>query len=773
MTTLLERFIPESREYLESASAGLLKLERTPSDDGLINEVFRAVHTLKGASGLFDVPGLTRLLHAGEDLLGAVRANQLALDSPMVDLLLDALDKVSGWVDALESEGCLPEGADGVSALLSKRLCALLPSSAGDDQTECPVVADEAPPPAWLEELPAASRARALAALADGATLQSISYNADESCFYRAEDPFNLLMQLPGLISLQVAPREQIPLSEIDPFRSVLDFRALVAQPRAEIEQLFRYVLDQIVIAAVPLEVLDPGAAERAVAEFSASSGSSMAARILGEQIRIVDLPADPDSLKARIAAVEATIANLSASLGWTLQPGELEAAGSDARSGQPERLQHLLNFLRERASPRFGIKVTQSVPAEAALVNRPAVATLESRQPGRVLKVDQGKVDRLMTLIGEMVVSKNALPFLARRAEEIYGSREMSREIKDQYAVIDRLAQEMQRAILDVRMLPVSEVFERFPRLVRDLSRRLEKQITLKVIGEDTAADKNIIEALGDPLIHLVRNAIDHGIELPEQRVEMGKPEAATILLRAFQEGDQVVIEVSDDGKGIDPQAIKLKAFEKGLISEDRLDRLSDQEAINLIFLPGFSTAQEVSDLSGRGVGMDVVRSAVEKINGQVLLSSRQGEGTLVRLSLPLSMAVSRVMMVEVGDGLFGVPMDGVVETVKLPVERIKRIKQAEAFVLRDAIIPLLRMHELLQVERQSALLSETREEAVLVAKVGGKTVGLVVDRFREGIDVILKPMDGLLAGMRGYSGSALLGDGRVLLVLNLKELL
>jgi two-component system chemotaxis sensor kinase CheA len=319
--------------------------------------------------------------------------------------------------------------------------------------------------------------------------------------------------------------------------------------------------------------------------------------------------------------------------------------------------------------------------------------------------------------------------------------------------------------------MLPVSEVFERFPRLVRDLSRRLDKQIELKVIGEETAADKNIIEALGDPLIHLVRNAIDHGIEMPDHRVDMGKPEAATILLRAFQEGDQVIIEVSDDGKGIDPQTIKMKALEKNLISEDKADSLSDQDAIDLIFLPGFSTAAEISDLSGRGVGMDVVRSAVEKVSGSVTLTSRKGEGTLVRLSLPLSMAVSRVMMVEVGDGLFGVPMDGVVETVKLPVERIRRIKQAEAFVLRDAIIPMVRMHDVLETPRR--LIGDIEEEAVLVARIGGRTVGLVVDRFREGIDVILKPMEGLLAGMRGYSGSAMLGDGRVLLVLNLKELL
>ena len=412
-------------------------------------------------------------------------------------------------------------------------------------------------------------------------------------------------------------------------------------------------------------------------------------------------------------------------------------------------------------------------VPASALTLlatgpEQPAVA--DTKQVAHVLKVDQAKVDTLMNLIAELVVSKNSLPFLAKRAEDVYGSREMAREIKDQYAIIDRLAQGMQRAIMDVRMLPVAEVFERFPRLVRDLSRKLNKHIELKVVGEDTAADKTIIEALGDPLLHLVRNAIDHGIESPGQRIEAGKPEAGAIQLKAFQEGDQVVIEVSDDGKGIDPTVMRLKALEKKLITEDQADSLSDQDAINLIFLPGFSTMEEVSDLSGRGVGMDVVRTAVEKFNGQLMLSSRKGEGTLVRMSLPLSMAVARVMMIEVGGALFGVPMDGVAETVRVPRNRIRQIKRSEAFVLRDAIVPLMRMEKLLGLPPVAA---DIEEEAVLVARVSGATVGLVVDRFREGIDVILKPMGGVLAGIRGYAGSALLGDGRVLLVLNLKELL
>jgi two-component system chemotaxis sensor kinase CheA len=486
-------------------------------------------------------------------------------------------------------------------------------------------------------------------------------------------------------------------------------------------------------------------------------------------------MPGDPEALQRRMAAVEATVGSLLSSLGWSVRDGELAAATAEAAGGMPEKLGELIAGLRTRVES--AVEGPAAVPASAlpllatgAAPDAGQPATGEATQVAHVLKVDQAKVDALMNLIAELVVSKNSLPFLAKRAEDVYGSREMSREIKDQYAIIDRLAQEMQRAIMDVRMLPVSEVFQRFPRLVRDLSRKLDKQIELRIVGEDTAADKTIIESLGDPLIHLVRNAVDHGIETPEQRVAAGKPEAAMVQLRAFQEGDQVIIEVSDDGRGIDPVAIRLKAFEKGMITEEMADTMSDQDSIDLIFLPGFSTAEAISDLSGRGVGTDVVRTTVEKINGQVTVSSRKGEGTLVRLSLPLSMAVARVMMVEAGDALFAVPMDSVAETVRVPRSQVRRIKRSEAFVLRDAIVPLVRLQDLLELPSQAA---EVDEEAVLVARVGGAIVGIVIDRFREGIDVVLKPLDGVLAGMRGYSGSALLGDGRVLLVLNLKELL
>ena len=290
---------------------------------------------------------------------------------------------------------------------------------------------------------------------------------------------------------------------------------------------------------------------------------------------------------------------------------------------------------------------------------------------------------------------------------------------------------------------------------------------------GGDTAADKAIIEALGDPLVHIVRNALDHGVEPPSERQAAGKPGHATLRLAARREGDRIVIEVSDDGHGIDPATIRQSAVRKGVVDASRAARLTDQEAVNLIFHAGFSTASEVSDLSGRGVGMDVVRSAAERFGGGADVTSRPGEGTSVRLSLPLSMAITRVMVVEASGTMFGIPMDTIAETVRLQAGRIRRVGQAEAFVLRDTVVPLIRLADLLRMETAGGAGNGAEGDAVLVVRVGGATAGLVVDRFREGTDVVLKPLEGMLAGMRGYAGTALLGDGRVLMVLNLKELL
>ncbi len=550
-------------------------------------------------------------------------------------------------------------------------------------------------------------------------------------------------------------------------------------------------------------------------------------AAIVAAQADILALPDTGDWLAGRLKGVAATLAACLRQLEATGAPGAFSASidetlskalakALDEHSAGP--LRTWLADYRARAVPapaspplsaQKSAPIVEPMPNAVELTSLPiltslAAATSEKRAPvvlspsappgerrarsaaegdskfgrraedaqvGKVLKVDQIKVDQLMNLIGEMVVAKNSLPYLANRAENQFGVRELAREIKAQYAVINRIAEEMQDAIMQVRMTPVSLVFQRFPRLVRDISRKLGKEVELVLEGEETEADKNIVEALADPLVHIVRNSLDHGLELPEQRLAAGKPRTGKLIIRAVQEADRVLIEIIDDGHGIDPAVIKRKAYEKGIIDEATLERIGDQEAINLVFGAGFSTAESISDLSGRGVGMDVVRSAIDKVGGTAMLSSTVGKGTTLRLSLPLSMAVTNVMIVESARQIFGVPMEMVVETVRLPSADIRSIKRQKTTVLRNHIVPLASLNHLLAVPSEP-ITNADGEYAALVVRIGGEQVGLLVDDFREVVDVILKPLPGELAKLSAYAGTALLGDGSVLMVLNPKEL-
>jgi two-component system chemotaxis sensor kinase CheA len=381
------------------------------------------------------------------------------------------------------------------------------------------------------------------------------------------------------------------------------------------------------------------------------------------------------------------------------------------------------------------------------------------------------------MDLVGELHVAKNALSFLADDAEEEFGSRVLGRRLKDQYGVQHRLVEELQAAVMDIRMLPLSVAFARFTRLVRDLGRRLGKPVELVSVGADTMADKDVIESLGDPLMHLVRNCVDHGLETPAQRLAAGKPAQGTVRLSAVSEGDAVVVEVADDGRGIDPAAMRLAAYRKGVITEEELESLSDAEAVDLVFRPGFSTADEVSDVSGRGVGMDAVRASVERLGGTVTVHSQLGVGTVARLRMPLSMAVTQVMVVSAGGQRFGVPIDAVVETVRVPVRDVDRVLHQDVIVLRDEVIPLVDLATALGMDAPAADRATRSDDAadrrVLVMRVGSRRVGLAVEQFYREVEVLLKPLEGLVADIPLFCGTALLGDGLVLLVLDPKEVL
>ncbi|KQT69074.1 MULTISPECIES: chemotaxis protein CheA [unclassified Aureimonas] len=877
MNALLAQFIPEARDLLEQAGTGMLALERDHRSQSVINDVFRAVHTLKGSSGLFDIAPLTRLVHAAEDLLGEVRTGQLEVTPDIVDRLLDSLDLVGQWIDSLEAREKLPVDAEGAMAervaVLRQWLEPRETGAAGGAATaEAPL-----PPPDWLGELAEADRMAAFSAVSAG-PLVAWSFRPDEGCFFRGDDPLAMVRQSPGLLALRVLPQDGAfpDLAGFDPLTSILAFEILSRPSAAGIEEHMRYAAEaveirpieaadlalpagssaggpvfgdfgrlaqgyldsgdaaslahaaatllgmvagdsfqasalrwcQLILATSGLGEVDllarmveavatgvlpprrPAAASiptPAPAVSSATSSADPAERrrvhaVAREQLAVLETQTDAAVAGGRLESVGAILVRLGRASGLDL---EADVAASLA----PVRASGDLTALRAVVARLEGGKVGPApgpspIPAERADVaartepepraaEAPEAAAPEVKPVGRVLRIDQSKIDSIMNLVAELIVAKNGLSYLATRAEEVHGARAVAREIKDQFAVIDRITQGLQVGVMSVRMMPVGQVFQRFPRLVRDISRKLGKKIELVIEGEDTEADKNVLESLADPLIHMVRNSLDHGIELPEDRLAAGKSEHGTLRITARQENDFVVIEVRDDGKGIDPDAVKRKCVASGVITAERAAQMSDEEAANLVFAAGFSTKEVVSDLSGRGVGMDVVRSAVVKAGGDVMLRSTLGQGTSVVVRLPLTMAVTRIVTIDCQGRIFGIPMDLVVETVRLKTEDIHRFKDMETFVLRDAIIPIVRLARLLDLPAEEGASEAAGDEAVMVVRIGRERVGVIVDGFRERMEVIVKPLEGVLDGMPGFSGTALLGDGRVLLILDLQEML
>jgi two-component system chemotaxis sensor kinase CheA len=761
-TELLDQFILESREGLERIGRLLLEVETDPTDRERLNDLFRQVHTLKGNCGLFEFKAMERVVHAGEDLLDRVRNGSLAYGGAMADALLEAMDYTAELVDAIAGSGTLPAQADARAQVLAAALRSHLSATAPDGAAAAaPVTTAPAAAPDWALALDAAWTRPGLTVL---------RYSPEPECFFKGEDPWQLARQTPGLLHLQVGTQAPwAPAEAFDCYRCNLALTLVSEAPAAQLDEHFRYVPEQVqrhtfadlpATPAVPAPApADPGLLlqrRRVAAAWTSqrtllgradlAPGAERAARtVLANLLLCWD---DPSATAAAQASLQALPAGAAALAAWAAQHDPQNDAGGAVAAALP--------------------------PSGAAVpdIRRAAVAAPEeAASTQKVLKVSQDKIDRLMDLIGEMVVAKNALPYLADRAETVFQQRELSREIKNQYAVINRIAEDMQHAIMQVRMLPVGTIFQRFNRLVRDISRKLGKDVQLVIEGEDTEADKNVIESLADPLIHILRNSLDHGLELPQVRVKAGKPAQGTLRVSAHQEADRVFLDISDDGAGIDTDRVRAKAVERGLIPADRADTLTEHEAAQLVFLPGFSTADTISDLSGRGVGMDVVRTAVERVNGTVELSSVRGQGTTIRLALPLSMAVTNVMMIEASGRRFGVPMDLIVETVRVPAEDIHRFKQAQTVVLRGRIVPLRALSDLLALE-QPPRLNGDGEHAVLVVRLGTESLGLLVDEFHGTSDIILKPMEGVLAGITGFAGTALMGDGSVLMVLNPKEI-
>ncbi len=387
-----------------------------------------------------------------------------------------------------------------------------------------------------------------------------------------------------------------------------------------------------------------------------------------------------------------------------------------------------------------------------------------------QTIRVDVKRLDQLMNLIGELVLAKNRLIKIYNDVEERYEGEKFLEELNQVVSSISIVTTDLQIAVMKTRMLPIGKVFNKFPRLVRDLARELGKKVRLIIEGEDTELDKSIIEEIGDPLVHMIRNAIDHGIEPPEDRIKAGKPEEGTIWLKAYNEGNMIVIEIKDDGRGMDPEILKQKAIEKGIITPQEAENMSDKEAFMLIFKPGFSTAAKITNVSGRGVGMDVVKTNIEKLNGIIEVDSIPGKGSTFKLKIPLTLAIIQALLVASQEDLFAVPLSNVIETVRIVEEDIYTIEGRSVLKLRDEVLPLVNMADIFNIEK---ILMPEKYLYVVILGLGATKIGLIVDRFIGQEEIVIKSLGEFLKGLPGIAGATIRGDGRVTLIVDVASLM
>lgn len=773
MSPLLENFIGEARELIEAVGKDLLALESSPGNPEIINSLFRNIHTLKGASGVIDgITPFTQLAHVMEDLLQKVRDGVQTLSNEDIDLLLACLDQLVAWVDDLENDETLPKDASEKSQELQNELNKLLHPDQGNtdivstgsngDATAVPVSSITWMPVLSLEEK------NKLDSIDSGT---AIYYKPSEQCFFSGDDPLLWMTSLDDIVWRDIIFS---PTTDpFDPFICQLEFKVVTSEPIDSVKEKLLPISSQAEFIEIgksyPTEQQNTSSAKSPQAPAKGHV-SDLLMRLVDSQISMLNASFDdPETQTGKMKSALTVYHALSAYLADKLSI-ETEKDGLDDTKSLLtafEKLQTSVAENRTSLAPQEPASNARQISDEQL---QSQIDSVNKRQI-KTLKVDQDKVDLLMDLVGELIVAKNSMQYLARRAETEFGVRKLAQDIKSEQTVISRLSEDLQSVVMDIRMVPLSMVFQRYPRLIRDISRKLGKQVDLIIQGEETEADKNIVEDLAEPLIHVIRNSLDHGLEMPDDRIAAGKSVVGKIVLSAQSKDDSVIITVKDDGKGIDPEIIKRKAVEKGVITEEEAKNLNKHDSLNLIFEAGFSTADQISDLSGRGVGMDSVRSAVERNGGSIDLDSEVGEGTEIKLILPLSMTVSRVMMFDVANQTYGIPVEEVTETLKLDViHDVKKVKQVDTFVLRGQAIPMVFMSDLLGLPSE---IQDPGNVPVLVLRIGEEQMGLAVDKLQEGHDVIIKPLEGTLASYNIYRGAAILGDGRILLILNIEELL
>jgi two-component system chemotaxis sensor kinase CheA len=683
-------FTDESVEQIERIEEGLLKLERGDLDAPLLNEIFRAAHTLKGSAGTIGHTRLAGLTHAMEDVFGAMRSGRLVDARPLADLLLSTVDVLRALVDEVTAGEVLTDAAEGLTGELRAAHAAAEAASAGGTPAEA----------------------------AGGAAAGPAAAGPASGSGFHADDPRVVRL-------LAEAPHGDGPATlawcAVDPASQWGSVRLMQLEIEAQ--------ASGALLASVPSrEEIESGL-----------ESPGLALLLRGR-------PEDLEALKATLRSVdEVTAVDL-----W------LSEAAKDEPSGAARRQIDLGPEAR-------GMSATE----------QRAVAGERLKTAQQTIRIDVTRLDELMNLVGELIVQKTRIQQHARDVATVSSDDTLAREAEAISQQFSRIAGQLQDQVTGLRMLPIDSVFSRFPRVVRDIASRLGKSVRLEIEGKETELDRSVLEEVGDPLGHLVRNALDHGLETAEERQAAGKNPEGLVRLTARHADGQILITVEDDGKGMDPARLRAAAVSKGILTQEAAAAMGDDEALRLIFAPGFSTAAKITDVSGRGVGMDVVRTNIERLGGRVEIHSTMGRGTQVELSLPLTLAIIGALMVRSGDRVCALPLTGVVETLRLDASALSTVGGRHVITLRGRVVPVEVLDNALGDPRRALEPGPRGLINLVVVRSRSSELALAVDDFVGQQEIVLKSMGTFAGRLNGVAGATIMADGRVALVADIGALL
>jgi two-component system chemotaxis sensor kinase CheA len=704
MAQYLGVFLDEASEQLDVLERAILDLEHNSTAE-LLQEIFRAAHTLKGSSRAMGFISMGELTHAMEDVFDKLRHGELAVSHGLVDTLFQGLDLLKALKEEIASAGESSTDTAEITARLRAVLDGAAPAESG---TAGPAAESSAFRHGALSET---ARMAALEARAAGCDVYRLTVSVAHDCAMKSVRALMTLQSLETIGSiLDTTPGEEA--IENEEFGHEFGLAFATERPAEDVRSLCLSIAEITEVDIQPLESSHSGPASPALATVN----------VPGHDERVADL-------------------------------------GPEARGKSPE-------------------EVKKAAPAQSQTV-----------------RVDVNRLDNLLNLVGELVIDQTRIAQLSGRLEDRFSNDLLIDQLQEAAAHFGRITLEMQEEIMKARMLPNDHVFNRFPRMIRDLAQKLGKDVDFVVSGRETELDRSVIEVIGDPLIHLLRNSVDHGIEGPADRRDTGKPEKGSVWLRARHEENHIVIEIEDDGKGLDPDRLRRRAVENGSLTPEAAARLSDREAINLIFGSGFSTAETVTDVSGRGVGMDIVKSNLTRFGALLDVDSRVGRGTKFTIKLPLTLAIIRGLLVKVSSGVYAVPLASVLETIRIPASQVHVVNHREVFVQRGSTLPLVRLHELfhggtavvetrgnharksdsLTLESAQDVEEKKREQTyyVVVVGVGDRQVGLVVESLLGEQEIVIKSLGKFVGDVRGISGATILGDGSIALIVDVNGLL